>query len=149
MIARENPDRLPDLRRALIVEPEPSPKASPRPAAEHAMPAGPMPIPELVPLSRLPRSQHCRELELRLRAGIEALEYFDSLPPEAARRLVAELLEYYGEGIGRWLADAADYVAALAASDRPLGDAIASAAFPSAAQRLRLVAALRELLRTS
>lgn len=141
MIARETL-----ARAAAYREPPRAPAGSTPTATAERSPGGCAHLAP-VPFFRLGEVDRCRETKRALCGAVEALEYFDSLPPEAARGLVRELLEYYGDGIGRWLADAADYLAALVETDREL-QTLADAAFPNIAHRIRLAAALRELLRT-
>lgn len=141
MIARE-----PFAQAAALREPPRAP-AEPTPPAASKRPPSRCADLAPVPFFRLGEVDRCRETKRNLCGAIEALEYFDSLPPEAARGIVRELLEYYGDGLGRWLADAADYLAALVETDREL-QTLADAAFPNIAHRIRLAAALRELLRT-
>lgn len=88
------------------------------------------------------------QIERRLREACEALEALDSLPPSAVGRIVAELLAYFGDSLGRILADSADYLAALPRRD-PERSALARQAFASGSHRLRLARALRDLTRAS
>lgn len=130
MIARPNPDEPREAALRILRELEPD--RTSRPAA---------------PLFQLDEGERCREIERRMREAVEALEYFDSLPPEGARWIVRELLDYFGTTLGRMLADSADYVRAISETDRELR-ARAIEAFPNAAHRIRLAAALRDLIRT-